>query len=132
MSEKVIVYGHTKGVGKFPSPDDVVNYLSDVLYTEEKGRYRYSQSKKADIIVVSWEGEAYGHLVVEDIINPTEADIKAFTQTKKVYIIKSSAVYENPVKISKFGIEKIQFGKYITEDQFELIKENAGNIRNFS
>jgi hypothetical protein len=131
MSEKIIVYGHTKGIGKFSNPNEVINYLSISLYAEEGGRYRYSQQKNADIIIISWEGCAYGHLIVKDIVNPTEADIDAFSETKKVYIIKSSAVYENPVKIGDYGIENIQFGKKISEDQFELIKENAGDIRYF-
>jgi hypothetical protein len=48
---------------EFPTENDLKEYLSTNLYRNEQNRFRYTQCKDADIIVLSRNGLAYGHLI---------------------------------------------------------------------
>ena len=45
--------------------------------------------------------------------------------------MRSSALYGKPVRLSDLGIKDIQFGKYITEAQFDEIKKAAGEMQEY-
>ena len=48
----------------FPMPGDLTQYIRTDVFAKEKGRYRYTQGKNADIIVLSRDGLAYGHFEI--------------------------------------------------------------------
>ena len=126
MDERIIVYGVSEEV--FPTEQDLFDFLSTDLFDDNKGRFRYTQRKSADKIVISRKGLSYGHLVVEEESDPTDEDIEDFPLAKYTYLVSQSAVYENPVSLRDLGIEGISFGKSITKEQFEEIQKRAGQI----
>lgn len=132
MDKKIIAYGYgDKTKYGLPTEGDLTEYLREWIFTDNGRRHRYTQAKKADIIVVSRDGVAYGHMVIEDIVNPIQQDFKDYPKVKKVYIIKSTAVYKNPVKLKELGIHVSQFGKSINPEEFKKIKRQAGKIDYF-
>ena len=133
MSEKIIVYGYGDKTKKGLADRDVlIEYLSNELFTSNECRHRYSQTKNADIIVMSQDGFAHGHLIIKDMVKPTPEDIKSYRKTKKVYIVSSSAAYENPVRLIDLEIRVHSFGKFISKKEFVKIKNRAGKIKCYS
>ncbi len=131
MAQKIIVYGNSDKE-QFPTPEGLQKYLSDGLFNQNKGRYPYSQNKDADIIVISRKSLAYGHLTVEERVQPTDQDRQLFPPTKGVYCIESSVVYGNPVKLYRdLGLKVNSFGKLISEKEFLQIQELAGSMETF-
>jgi hypothetical protein len=129
MANRIVVYGHgDRSKYGFPDEDSLRRYLAGELFTKYRGRYHFSQAKKADIIVISRDGLAYGHLLVDDIVNPTLDDENAYPRVKKVYIIGATALYQNPVKLVDLDIRRYQWGKTVTDEQFANIKSRAGKI----
>jgi len=129
INNKIIVYGHAdKSEYGFPTERDLIEYLQNKLFSRYSGRYHFTQNKKADIIIVLRDGFAYGHLNVEDIEDPTPRDKEEYPRVTRVYMIRSSAVYNKPVKLSDIGIRGLSFGKRITADQFDEIKGFANGI----
>ena len=130
MGERIIIYGHNDE--EFQSQEDLIDFLSLSLFERNGGRYRYSQCKDADIIVVSRGGLAYGHLIVAEKIIATEEDIENFDQARCTYIVTSSAVYQRPVRLyADLGIKVVSFGKTITREQFDEIKTKAGGFKRY-
>jgi hypothetical protein len=129
MVNRIVVYGHgDRSEYGFPDEDSLRRYLVGGLFKEYRGRYHFSQAKKADIIVISRDGLAYGHLLVDDIVNPTLYDKNAYPRVKKVYIIRATAFYQNPVRLADLDIRRYQWGKTVTDEQFASIKLRAGKI----
>ena len=127
MSRKILVYGHgDKSSNAFPTAQDFVDYIAEGIFEDEGGRYRYSQTKSADVIVLARDGLAYGHFVINTEVEPTAADRKAYPRVRKVYLVCKSIKYTKPIRMSKLGISRYQFGKYINEDQFKEILDSAG------
>ncbi len=127
MDEKIIIYGLSKDI--FQCPEELKSYLSTDLLCENLGRFRFTQNKNADIIILSREGLAYGHMVVIDKVTPSEEDLKEFHQAKCTYIIGSTVVYGKPVRLySDLGIQVGAFGKAINQEQFDEIINKAGRI----
>ena len=122
MNERIIIYGTSKK--EFPTEQDLIGYLSTDLSRIEQDRFRYTQCKEADIIVISRNGLAYGHMIVNEKIKPSKEDIKEFPPVKCTYLIKESIAYKNPVMLySDLGIRVTPFGKFITQEQFaEILK----------
>lgn len=132
MNKRIIVYGHAdKSNYGFPEEKDLIEYLQNKLFTTFRRRYHFTQNKKADIIVVSRDGLAYGHLNVEDMEDPTPQDKKEYPRVTKVYIIRSSAVYNTPVRLSDIGIRGLSYGKPIRRNEFDEIKFRAGTIKEY-
>jgi len=130
MDGRIIIYGVSEEV--FPAEQDLVDYLSKDLFRENQSRFRYTQCKDAGKIVISWKGLSYGHLIVTGKVKSTDEDIEDFPPAKCTYLVKSSAVYENPVRLRDVGIKVGSFGTSITEGQFEGITNRAGQITTHS
>lgn len=129
MVNRIVVYGHgDRSEYGFPDEDSLRRYLAGEVFTKYGGRYHFSQAKKANIIVMSRDGLAYGHLLVDDIVNPTLYDKNAYPRVKKVYIICASAPYQNRVRLADLDIRRYQWGKTVTDEQFGKIKARAGKI----
>ena len=111
----------------FPSPGDLTDYIKSKIFDEENGRYRYTQPRNADIIVLSRGGWAYGHFTVAERVRPLPADKNAYPRVKWVYLINSSCLYKSRVRLS---IHVGQYGKKITETEFEAIFAAAGGTDN--
>lgn len=125
---KIVVYGNSDKDEKtgFPSEADFINYIKVGIFKVNNGRYRYSQQKDADIILLSREGKAYGYFVISGMQKPNIEDITDTYYAKKVYLVKESIVFKNPVILRNIDITNYQFGKSITEDQFDQIKHLGG------
>lgn len=130
---KILIYGHSsrKPDAPFEDKKEILNYLEKDLFEEEHGRYRYTQSKEADIIVISFDGELIGYLSVLESGEPSEEDRNRAPGSKRVYLISQSNIFKVPVKASDFNITRIQFGKYIEEDTFATIKSKGGSVSTF-
>ena len=88
MARKILVYGHgDKSESGFPEPEDLEGYIEGGVFVHQNGRYRYSQSKRADIIVLSQDDLAFGHFEVESMEPPSKADKEAYPPVKQVYLV---------------------------------------------
>jgi hypothetical protein len=126
--KRIIVYGNSDkrpGLG-FPKSENFVRYIKEEIFNVYKGRYHYSQNKIADIILLARNGKAYGYFEISDIQDPTNDDIKVYDRCKKTYIVKESVIFEKPVQLSELEITGYQFGKSISEQKFNEIKNLAG------
>lgn len=103
-------------------------YISAGIFEDEQGRYRYTSSKNADVIVLSRDGSAFGHFEISEKVKPTEGDRKTFPPVQYVYIVRSSTLYETPILLSKLSIKLGQFGKRITENEFNELQQLAGKV----
>jgi hypothetical protein len=84
-----------------PTAKDLQRYLSGGIFCDENGRYRYTQTKKADIIVLSRDGKAFGHLNTFHQEPPTTADLEEYPRTKQVYLVSKAVCYGKPVQVWK-------------------------------
>jgi predicted HNH restriction endonuclease len=111
----------------FPMPGDLTQYIKADVFAKEKGRYRYTQGKNADVIVLSRDGLAYGHLDVEGKVKPNDMDRKAYPRVKYVYLVRKATLYATPVPLSDLSLtKKMRFGRKITEAEFAEIQKLAG------
>ena len=134
MKRKIVVYGHgdkRPDLG-FPTDQDFKQWIKEDIFTKNGHRYRYTIGKDADVIVLSRLGMAFGHFEIERKEKPNKNDIKDYPNAKCVYAIRSSALYDNPVHLSDLGIKNIQYGRDITETQFDEIKKTAGEVQEYS
>jgi hypothetical protein len=133
MERTIIVYGHgdeRPGLG-FPTDQDFEQWIKKDIFTENLGRYHYTIGKNADVIVLSRQGLTRGHFEIEDKEKPVQKDYEDYPDVKFVYIVRSSALYSNPVRLSDLGIKDIHFGRVITEAQFDEIKMAAGEVQEY-
>jgi len=65
-------------------------------------------------------------------VKPEQKDYEEYPDLKFIYLVRSSVLYGQRVRLSDLGIKDIQFGKTITEAQFEQIKQSAGEMQEFS
>ena len=109
-------------------PRRLPSTLRAVSSATRDGRYRYTQTKAADVIIVAREGLAFGHLETDEAVAPSEADREEYPPVKKVYLVRKSVRYGTPVRLAPLGISNYQFGKRIDEAQFtEILKLGGGN-----
>src|SRR5262245_53684932 len=132
MERQIIVYGHgDKSENGFKTPQVLLDYLEGGIFDDEGGRYRYSQAKAAEIIVVAQDGLAYGHVGTDEAVKPSKADSDAYPPVKKVYLVRKSVCYEEPVRLASLGIANYRFGRYIDEAQFARLLSAAGKGREY-
>jgi len=112
-------------------PGDLRQYIRNDIFAIEHSRYRYTQGKDADVIVLSRDGIAYGHLDIASKVKPTAEDRRHYPRVKQVYLVSRSTLYENPVPLASLGITKFQFGKLLSEEEFGSIQDRAGQTREF-
>jgi hypothetical protein len=124
MSERIFIYGVNKK--EFPTAQALIDYLSTDLFNFEEGRFRYTQCKNADIIILSLNGLACGHLIVTDNVNPSVEDRIKLKPAKCTYLVSDSVAYHNPVRLfNDLGILVTSFGTRITREKFLEIQERA-------
>src|SRR5437762_1261380 len=127
MERSIWIYGNPdKSELGFPLPGDLTQYIKNDVFSKENGRYRYTQGKNADVIVLSRDGLAFGHFDVEDKVKPNDADRKSYPHIKFVYLVRKSTLYNSPVPLSKLAITKIHYGRKVTEAEFQRLQELAG------
>lgn len=132
MERKIIVYGNAdKSAKGFPNPEDLDRYIREDVYIKEDGRYRFTQNKDADVIVLSRDGLLHGHFEIDDKVPPTEHDRAEYPPVKMVYLVRASVLYDKPVPMSEHDISGIQFGRYITEEKFVEILAAAQKTSRF-
>jgi len=124
---KIVVYGNPdKTELGFPMPGDLDEYIKQDIFESENGRYRYTQMKDADIIVLSRDGDAFGYFEIEGKTTPTDDDRRKYPRVKSVYLVRSSFHFSNRVNLADLSIGSFRFGKAISEVQFQKILERAG------
>jgi hypothetical protein len=132
MARKILVYGHgDKSVVGFPTEGALVQYLEGGIFQEKGGRYRYSQKKPADVVVLARDGKAYGHFEIDDAVAPTAADREAYPPVKKVYLVRKSVRYANAVALAPLGISNYRFGQHLDEDELAQLHTMAGDTEEF-
>jgi hypothetical protein len=72
---------------------------------------------------------AYGHFEIEGKEKPDQKDYEDYPDLKFVYVVRSSVLYSKAVRLADLGIKDIQFGKTITEAQFDEITKTAGELQ---
>jgi hypothetical protein len=133
MERKIIVYGHgdkRPGLG-FPTKRDMKQWIKEDIFTKFRGHYHYTIGKDADVIVLSRDGLAYGHFEIAGKEKPDPKDFEDYPDLKCVYVVRLSVLYGKPVRLSDLAIRGIQFGKLITEAQFEEINKSAGEMQEY-
>lgn len=115
----------------FPDRIDLERYISNGIFETEQGRYRYTSSKNADVIVVSRDGLAFGHFDILEKVKPTDSDCKEYPRVQFVYLVEKSTLYETPILLSELAIKLGQWGKRISEDQFAELLGMAGKVSEF-
>ncbi len=133
MDRKILVYGNSdkSKKGGFPTAEDFDHYIRKGVYLDEDGRYRYTQQKEADVVVLSRDGLLHGHFEINGKEPPIERDRTEYPTLKAAYLVRASSLYGNRVLLAAMGITGIQFGKYISEDKFQEILAAAGDILRF-
>ena len=131
MNRKILIYGHgDKSEKGFASEAEFRSYIGGEIFSDSyKGRYRYSQRKEADIIILTRDGLAHGFFVIASLDEPTGKDKKEYPRVRQVYLVKESALFNTGVPVGALGITGYQFGKYLSEEQFKEIIAAAGNIK---
>jgi hypothetical protein len=125
MEKQIMVYG-VADKEEFPTPDDLVKYISHDVFEMNSGRFHYTQNKNAEIIILSRDGLAYGHFEISGKEKPNQRDFDEFKKTKCTYVVETSTVYGNPVNLyGDFGILVKSFGTRISEEQFCAILSKA-------
>ena len=126
MERRIIVFVNPDKSSKgFPDAEDFNRYIKEDVYLKEDGRYRFTQNKEADVIVLSRDGLLHGHFEIDDKVQPTDHDRTEYPPVKMVYLVRSSILYDKPVPMAELGISGIQFGKYIAESKFKEIQAAA-------
>lgn len=132
MERHIWIYGNPdKTELGFPLPGDLTEYLRNDIFEKENGRYRYTQGKNADVIVLSRDGLAYGHFNIDDKVMPTDADRKAYPRVRYVYLVRKSSLYVQPVPLEALSISGLRFGKRISETTFQQLQVLAGGVTEF-
>lgn len=130
---KIVIYGHgdiRPGLG-FPTDRDFKQWIKEDIFKKNRGRYHYTIGRDADVIVLSRNGLASGHFEIEGKVKPDQRDYKDYPSVKFVYVVRLSALYGNPVRLSDLGIKNIQYGKIITEAKFDEIRNAAGEVKEY-
>jgi|GEM_PF-974848 len=132
VEPSIWIYGNPdKSDIGFPLPGDLTQYIKTDIFSKENGRYRYTQSKNADIIVLSRDGLAYGHFEIEAKVAPNDVDRQAYPRVKFVYLVRLSTLYNTPVPLSSLAIGKLRFGRKLTSDEFQKLQELAGGSESY-
>jgi len=126
-----LIYGHGDKYEKgFSSDTEFRSYICGEIFTGTYNeRFRYSQRKDADIIILTRDGLALGFFVIAALDELTEKDKKEYPRVRQGYMVKESALFEKAVPVGAFGITGYQFGKYVTEEQFKEITTAAGGVQ---
>lgn len=134
MDRKILVYGNSDKSedGGFPTAERFDHYIREGVYLNEDGRYRYTQTKEAEVIVLSRDGVLHGHFEIDDKEPPNERDRTEYPTVKAAYLVRASFLYGNQISLSNFGITGIQFGKYISEETFREITAAVGEVQRFA
>jgi hypothetical protein len=129
MERTIWIYGNPdKTELGFPMPGDLTEYIRHDIFEKEKGRYRQTQWKNADVIVLSRDGLAYGHFDIRRKVKPTEEDRQAYANVKAVYLVERSFLYQQPVPLADLRIYRLRFGKSLSEPTFRQLQQMAGGV----
>jgi hypothetical protein len=131
---QILVYGNSDkrpGLG-FPTSDSLRTYIKEEVFSVNNSRYRYTQGKEAQIIVLSRDGLVYGHFEIAGKEAPTVHDRAEYPPVTCVYVVVKSALYSKEISLADLDITGIQFGKYISEEQFQEILRQSAPIEEFS
>jgi hypothetical protein len=132
MNQKIVIYGQgDKSELGFPNVEALSRFIKDEVASKNQCRYRFTEGKAADVIILSRDGLAYGHFEIEDKLQPTEQDRAEYPPVKCVYIVGRRALYAQPVRLYSIGIRVHQRGISISDAQFEEIKKLAGEVTIF-
>lgn len=132
VERSIWIYGNPDKTNLgFPMPGDLTKYLKGEIFSQEGGRYRYTQGKNADVIVLSRDGLAFGHLEVKEKVKPNDADRAAYPRVRFVYVVRSSHLYKHPVPLGSMSITVRQYGHRLTESEFQELLEKAEGVQEY-
>jgi hypothetical protein len=126
---KILVYGNSDSSEEgFPTTEHLIEYIKSGIFSNEHRRYRYSQTKDADVIVLSRKNVAYGHFDIDEKVKPTAEDLESYSGTKSVYLVRKSILYSSPVPLSVLSIKVGSYGTSLTEEQLQQLLNLAGEV----
>jgi hypothetical protein len=121
MARKIHVYG-MKGSEGFENADDLREYIENGI-VRRKYLFDYTQNKKTNVIVLSFDGVAHGHFDIKGAPTPSRKERGHY-----IYDVAHRKLYKEPVKLSLRYRKQIQFGKLLSEKEFLRIqKAQAGS-----
>jgi hypothetical protein len=126
---QIVVYGHG-ALGGFQTDDDLISSIERGV-VERGYRYRYTQAKNADVIVLAHKGRALGRFEVLARETPDAADLEQVPLAKSTYLIGKRAIYRKPVVLKDLDIQNYHFGRRITLAKLNEI-EGRGEAQEFS
>ena len=128
--KKIWIFGNPdKSSDGFKDREDIERYISHEIFEKEDGRYRFTLARDPDIIVLSREGWAYGHFEIEKRVKPNEADKQAYPRVQFVYLVTSSTLYSNRVKLSELDIKGLSYGYELSQEKFAELLSATGNLK---
>lgn len=74
---------------------------------------------------------AGSHFEVVSRESPNANDLSDYPRVKSVSIVSKSILYEKRVRLSKLGITGIQYGKCISEEDFDAVLQKSGQLQEF-
>jgi hypothetical protein len=136
MERRILAYGHgDKSKWGFPTEADLRLFIQEGVFDRNDCRYHYTQNKTADVIILSYDGLAYGRFEIARKETPNAQDKLVYPpcggKTGCTYIVKASALYERPVALAGLNIRVVSYGTPITEEQLRQIEALAGQVEWF-
>ena len=123
--QRIIIYGHNHR--EFSNASAIIQYIK-----EGGQRYRYTQTKNVDVVVLSLDNIAYGYFEVNSKEKPNEQDRNEYPPVRCVYIVDKRVLFVNPVELSCYHVTVNSFGVPIPMELLETIKLQAGELVEFS
>jgi len=129
----IYVFGNPlEGKYGFSNDKEFEMYIRAGIFSEHSGRYQHTLRLDPRIIVLSRKGLAFGHFEIAGYEQPNESDKKSLANVKRTYLVKTSILYDKPVRLIDHSIKGINFGNKIKEQQLDSLVEAALGCREFS
>ena len=127
----IYVFGHNKGV--FKTRESLIDFIVHGM-ANNGNRYRWKKIKRCDpdIIVLSYDGWAVGHLEISGKEKPNAQDLKDFPDAKCTYIAAKREIYNKPMKLYSQDIRNNQSGVSITQNKFESLYQLIGGSTTYA
>jgi transcriptional regulator with XRE-family HTH domain len=128
QARTILVYGHSSEQPYgFRDEEALRQFIGYEVFARRNGTYRYTLTRDADVIVLSWGGQAHGHFEISGHRDPDATDRNIHADVTCTYLVRAAALYHTPVALfNDVGIRVMPHTPPITEALFENILRLAG------
>jgi hypothetical protein len=118
---------------KFADEASLKQFFQADLFKKNAGHYiRTGKIKHPRIVVISWNGKAYGHLEIEKGAVPNgEKDLTKDVVGNQELVVNKTEWYEGPIDLTQLKIRNIHDDPIISHELFENIKNKAGKTTSY-